>query len=180
VTGRCQVWVGENQTWQRPVTTCVCKPEAANTVWSSWWWAVCHSKHVELSINVEIINSITRLHPVGYFYWFIPRCTDPWILNFIANSPTIQDVGLRPLDSWDRGFDTHWWHGFPSLVFVVFYIVSGLYDKLISCTEESYRLCVSRLSSLQQRVSKSSSYVRCDQSSKPSFLLLCLGHFCLY
>jgi len=52
------------------VTICVCKPEAANTVWSSWWWAVCLSKHVELSINVGIINSITRLHLVGYFYLF--------------------------------------------------------------------------------------------------------------
>jgi len=33
VTGRSQVWVGTpSQTWLRPVTTCVCKPEAANTV----------------------------------------------------------------------------------------------------------------------------------------------------
>ena len=33
-TGRSQVWVGTvpTQTWLRPVTTCVCKPEAANTV----------------------------------------------------------------------------------------------------------------------------------------------------
>jgi len=31
VTGRSQVWVG-TQTWLRLVTTCVCKPEAANTV----------------------------------------------------------------------------------------------------------------------------------------------------
>ena len=31
VTGRCQGWVGI-QTWQRPVTTCVYTPEAANTV----------------------------------------------------------------------------------------------------------------------------------------------------
>jgi len=29
VSGRSQVWVG---TWLRSVTTCVCKPEAANTV----------------------------------------------------------------------------------------------------------------------------------------------------
>jgi len=29
VTGRSQVWVG---TWIRLVTTCVCKPEDANTV----------------------------------------------------------------------------------------------------------------------------------------------------
>jgi len=45
--------------------------EAANTVWSSWWWAVCRSKHAEPSINVGIINSITRLHLVGCFYWLV-------------------------------------------------------------------------------------------------------------
>jgi len=38
-------------------------------VWSSWWWAVCRSKHVGPSINFGIINSITRLHLAGYFYW---------------------------------------------------------------------------------------------------------------
>jgi hypothetical protein len=69
------------QPGQRPVTTWVYKPEAANTVRSFWWWAVCRSKHVEPLINFEIINSITRLHLVGYFYWLILRCTDPWILN---------------------------------------------------------------------------------------------------
>ena len=50
--------------WQRPVTTWVYKPEAANTVWSSWWWAVSRLKHVEPSINFGIINSITNLHLV--------------------------------------------------------------------------------------------------------------------
>jgi len=49
--------------------------------WSSWRWVICRSKHVEPSINFGIINSITKLHLVGYFYWFILRCTDPWILN---------------------------------------------------------------------------------------------------
>jgi hypothetical protein len=47
------------QPWQRPVTTCVYKPEAANTIYSSWRWAVCRSKHVEPSVNLGIINSIT-------------------------------------------------------------------------------------------------------------------------
>jgi len=98
------------------------------------------------------------------------------IKDFIAHSPTIQDAVLRPLDRWDRGFDSHWWHGFPPRVFVVFYVVSGLRDELNSRTEESYRLYVSLLPFLQQRVSKGSSYARCDQSSKPSFLLLCLGY----
>jgi len=69
------------QPGQRPVTTCVYKPESADTVWSSWWWEVCRSKHVEPSINFGIIISITWLHLVGCFYWFILRCTDPWILS---------------------------------------------------------------------------------------------------
>jgi hypothetical protein len=34
-------------------------------------------RYVEPSINFGIINSITRLHLVGYFYYFILRCTDP-------------------------------------------------------------------------------------------------------
>jgi hypothetical protein len=73
-------WV-PTQPAQWPITAWVYKPEAANTVWSSWWWAVCRLKHVEPSINFGIINSITRLHLVGYFYWFILWCMDPWILN---------------------------------------------------------------------------------------------------
>ena len=28
-----------------------------------------------------IINSVTKLHLVGYFYWVILRCTDPWTSN---------------------------------------------------------------------------------------------------
>jgi len=32
---------------------------------------VCRSKHVEPSINFGIINSITKLHLVGYFYRLI-------------------------------------------------------------------------------------------------------------
>ena len=79
-----KLWVpncSSTQPGQRPVTTCVYKSEAANTVWSSWWWALCRSKHVEPSINFGKINSITRLHLAGSFYWFILRCTDPWILN---------------------------------------------------------------------------------------------------
>jgi len=57
VTGCCLGWVGTVQ--------------AVNAVWSSWWWAVCRWKHVKPSINFGIINSITKLHLVGYFYWFI-------------------------------------------------------------------------------------------------------------
>jgi len=55
---------------QRPVTTWVYNPEAAYTVWSSWW-ELCGSKHVEPSIKFGIINSITRLHLVRCFYWLM-------------------------------------------------------------------------------------------------------------
>jgi len=47
---------------------CVYKTEAANTVYSSWWWAVCRSKHVEPSINFGIINSITSCI-LSVFLW---------------------------------------------------------------------------------------------------------------
>ena len=49
---------------QRPVTVWAYNPEAVNTVWSSWWWAVCRSKHVEPLKNFGIINFITKLHLV--------------------------------------------------------------------------------------------------------------------
>ena len=48
------------QPGQRPVTTRVYKPEAANTVSTSWWWAVCRSKHVEPSINFAIIKILLQ------------------------------------------------------------------------------------------------------------------------
>jgi len=38
---------------------------------------VCRSLHGEPSINVGIINYITRLHLVGYFCGFVLRCADP-------------------------------------------------------------------------------------------------------
>jgi len=44
------------------------KPEAAITVLSSWWRAVCRPKHVEQLRNTGIINSNTRSHLVGSFY----------------------------------------------------------------------------------------------------------------
>jgi hypothetical protein len=59
----------------------VCKPEVANTVLSSWWWAVYRSKHVEPRWNNKVYYKVLQL--VGHFYWFILRCTDPWILKIV-------------------------------------------------------------------------------------------------
>jgi hypothetical protein len=44
------------------------KPEATITVFSSWWWAICRSKHVEQLRNIGIKNSTTRSILVGFFY----------------------------------------------------------------------------------------------------------------
>jgi hypothetical protein len=62
-------WAVPTQPWQRPVTIWAYKPEAANTVLSSWWWAVCRSKHVETLKNFGIINSSTKATSCWYFYW---------------------------------------------------------------------------------------------------------------
>jgi hypothetical protein len=35
---------------------------------NSWWWAVCHLKHVRQLRYIGIINSTTRLHLVDSFY----------------------------------------------------------------------------------------------------------------
>jgi len=69
------------QPWQRPVTTWAYKPEAANTVYSSWWWAVCRSKHVELLKKYGVINSITSCILFVFLLSHI-RCTDPWIMKW--------------------------------------------------------------------------------------------------
>ena len=53
------------QPWQRPVTIWAYRPEAAGTVWSSWWWALCRSRHVDPLKNFGMINPVAKLHLVG-------------------------------------------------------------------------------------------------------------------
>jgi hypothetical protein len=91
VTCRSQVWLGTGvptQNWLRQFPLRIDYGRSPHAyvnqrlqIQSSWWWAVCRSKHVEPLMNGGIINSITRLHLVGYLSWIILRCTDPWILN---------------------------------------------------------------------------------------------------
>ena len=40
-----------------------------------------HTHVVTGRSQVWVGTQTTRLHLVGYFYWVILRCTDPWILN---------------------------------------------------------------------------------------------------
>jgi len=47
---------------------------------------------------------------------------------------------LPPLDCRDRGFESRWRCKFSSLLFVVCCAGGGLWDKLISHSEECYRV----------------------------------------
>jgi hypothetical protein len=82
---------------------------ARNCICSLWFTHTCGdwplsslsgkcSKHVEPSMRVVMINSITGLHLVGYFYWFILRCTDPWILNlFVILNSLLRKLSSMPI-----------------------------------------------------------------------------------
>ena len=75
------------------------------------------------SINFGIINSITRLDLVGYFYWFILRCTDPWILNLRVY------VSCRRCD-----FYIVWGCLRVLIVFPTFHLLTQLWQDLIYLT----------------------------------------------
>jgi len=56
---------------------------AFNKFWNNKFYYKVASCWLFLLIHTTMhgsMNSITRLHLVGYFYWVILRCTDPWIL----------------------------------------------------------------------------------------------------
>jgi hypothetical protein len=56
---------------------------------SSWWWAVCRSKHVEQLRNIGIINSTARSHLVDYFYKIF-TVLFLFVLNLVYCSPAIK------------------------------------------------------------------------------------------
>jgi len=52
ISGRCQVESRVQQLHIQQLST-YSKPEVATVVLSSWWWAMCRPKHVELQINMK-------------------------------------------------------------------------------------------------------------------------------
>jgi len=48
---------------------------------------------------------------------------------------------MRPIDYWDRGFESLPGHGCSSHVFVVCCLGSGLCDEPVTTSEGSHRLC---------------------------------------
>jgi len=47
-----------------------------------------------------------------------------------------------PPGCWDRVFESSRGHGYSSCVFVVCCVGSGFCYELITCSEQSYRMCV--------------------------------------
>jgi hypothetical protein len=66
--------------------------------------------------------------------------------KYIANRSgrPIWGTGRKPIDCWNRGFESCRVHNSSSLVFVLCFVCSGLWDELITRSEDSYRLCVSK------------------------------------
>jgi len=60
-----------------------------------------------------------------------------------AGDRAVQDICLKPLDCWIRGFEFCRRNGCWSLVLIVCCVGSGVCDGLITGTEKSYRGCVS-------------------------------------
>ena len=144
-------WPAVVQPGQRPVTTWVYKPQTTNTVWNSWWWAVCRSKHVKPSINFGIINSITRLYLVDCLYWLI-NLRFPYNHHLVVCLTT----GLKPLQKpalhivRSRAFSFKWKYPFLSLrsfnsflhllpCLPVTYIPLCIFPSIIRCRRQFLR-----------------------------------------
>jgi hypothetical protein len=59
-----------------------------------------------------------------------------------SDGHAVYGVSMRLLDSWDRIFEFPAGHGRSQLWFVVCCEGSGFCDNLITCSDESYRVCV--------------------------------------
>jgi len=64
------------QTWLRAITTCVCKPETVNTVGAPDHERRIARNMLSFLMYRGIINSVTKLHLVGYSYWVYAIVSD--------------------------------------------------------------------------------------------------------
>jgi len=51
-------------------------------------------------------------------------------------------ICLKPLDRWDRRFESRWAHSCSSRLLVVYCVGRGLCDEVIAGSEKSYRVYV--------------------------------------
>lgn len=58
-------------------------------------------------------------------------------------------IGLKPLYCWHPKSKSHWGHGWWPLMFAVCCVGSSLCNKLITCSKQSYQVCVSTVYDLE-------------------------------
>jgi hypothetical protein len=102
VTGRSQAWVALKLHYGRSPHTFVNQRLQIQL-------ELLMLKHVEPSMNGGIINSIARLHLVGYFSLIILRCTDPWILKGYYNWLSGFLTTCHTQYTWDNSMYLHRW-----------------------------------------------------------------------
>lgn len=98
-------------------------------------------------VEKKLQNTVTEAHVFDGTYGFsltvvasVRDCTHAQPVNRVFLSKRLcrrsrGPCGLRPLDSWYLGFESRLPHGCYSLVFDVCYVGSGLWDKLVACSE---------------------------------------------
>jgi hypothetical protein len=92
-------------------------------------------------IIIIIINST----PLCLLQFHHTSCKESSVFTQAKEIEPIQVAcRLRPLDCRDRGFESRWEYECSSLVFVMCCIGSGICDKLISHSDESYQAHVLR------------------------------------
>ena len=92
--------------------------------------------------NLRLLRSCGQL--AVRFSGFITRLKYLWHVAWFADpgGRAVWGSGLRHLDYWDRCFKLRWRHGSTFFVLCVSCVCSGLWDQLITRSEEPYRVCV--------------------------------------
>jgi hypothetical protein len=96
----------------------------------------CRSRSIQIMLHHP--TSWISIYYYPYIWYLILRM---WS-RADSGGRAFSGVGLKPLDCWNRVFESCWWHGCSSSVFVVLCVGSELYDVLITGSEEFYQLCV--------------------------------------
>jgi len=99
-----------------------------------------NNSRASIRITTKYDNRVSKNMTTHFtFLIYIQHCK--WRLAD-PGSRAVWIVCLWPLDCWYRGFQSLWGHGFSALGFVVCCVGSGLCDRLITSSDEKYRVCL--------------------------------------